>query len=839
MPPSTFLIEKSSQDYICRSCLLGLRKQPPANPAQWGVRRASQAAAKAARAARAARNIPASRQPQAADDSERLKTLKKLGLLQKKDEEHKATVNYFQEDGGKIKKLSGAEEFSKNLQDPGGKMEAELKSMEQDSGYVRTFMDYLFRAENTEEPTRNPEVLKHEMDKMLKQNKPLDSAAIEALDDFSQDLDEESNGRIYVDAAILAKNNWPRAHLDKIIRLNNNLQLAARQLDRRAINKQGFGVWRWYYGARQLLATEWQIVPPATWELLWDIFSVESPKNPNRWHHLHILAKDMNEAGVQLAPKRQLLAIEATFLEGWHKEAIDNHKKKVTTLGADPDTFLDFWQLGFRMYCHTGDLERAERLAEIILTSNYSYDARFLLPLVRALAQKPDTADKAYDVYEEIRRRLGDEMTIEDYDSVISYFLAAQQSEMALSIFVEMMTSGRINLRKSKRSDKLPPSVANEFFVGKWLKRLTLVGDFEGAYNALLHMKSKGVMPRPMVVNVLVGSWLRTGVAENVQRAEDIAWAMINARLQFVHLRQETRGVEGVVPYKPGLKIAYHVAGPGWPKATLETFSLLAENYKDRGLIAKMEELWEAFKRAEMGADTFFMNQLLFSMVRSGRGAEVRNLFRALMERFAASEFNPRGLEPDSWTFLALWQSLTANRLQHWSPESVPKITQESRELFSEMVRYAQNFQQEEAGVNFQLARTIMHTFRRVKDPVSMLVAYRALRQVFNLQDPGSMVLEMVVGTTNLEKAAGDRKMRNQIITATEHTEKFLSQRRQEMVADGELGKNEEMPGDIRSAEMGDYLEMHLEAELAKIKGAEELFVQAASDMGVYDNDDN
>ncbi|KAK6208407.1 hypothetical protein LQW54_006888 [Pestalotiopsis sp. IQ-011] len=833
MPPSTFLIEKSSKDYVCRSCLSALRKQPPSPPVQWSVRSASRAA-KAARATRAARTAPATsnKNTQAGDDSERLQTLRKLGLLQQKEEEHKATVNYFQEDGGKIRRLSGVDEFNSSLTDPGGKMEAELKAMEKDTGHVRSFFDMLFKAE-VEEPTRNPEILKDEVDRVMKKNKTLSPDTINALDDLSTDLYEEPSGPIYIDVNILlGENKWPRHHAEKVIRLNNNLQLAARQLDRGALNKQGFEVWRWYFGARQVLATQWNVVPPATWELLWDIFSVESAKNPNRWHHLHILAKDMNEAGAKLSPKRQLLAIEATFLEGWHKEATDNHKKKVTTLGADPKTFLDFWQLGFRMYCHIGDLERAERLADIVLTSNYPHDVRFLLPLIRAFSQKPDTADKAYELYELIRTRLGDEMTIEDYDSIISCFLGGHQSDLALSIFVEMMTHGRTNLRKL---DKLPPSVANEFFVGKWLKRLTLVGNYEGAYNALLHMKHKGVMPRPMVVNVLVGSWLRTGVVENVERAENLAWAMINSRLQFVQLRQETRGV-GVIPYKPGLRISYQLGGAGWPRATLETFSLLAENYKDRGLIDKMEELWEAFKRAEMGADTFFMNQLLFSMVRSGRGKDVLNLFRTMMEAFA--EPNGKGLQPDSWTFLALWQSLPVNRLQHWSLESVPEILQSCRELFAEMVGYAPQFHREDNGVNFQLARTIMHTFRRMKDPVSMLVAYRALRQVFNLQDPGSMVLEMIVGTTNIEKSAGDSKMRNKIITATQHTEKYLSQRQEEMVADGELGKNEEMPSDVRSAEMGDYLEMHLEAELSKVEGAEQLFVQAASDMGVYNNDD-
>ncbi|KAH6646419.1 hypothetical protein BKA67DRAFT_584239 [Truncatella angustata] len=813
MPSKTLLIERGSKDYICRSCLSSLGRRPPPTPAPWAIRQASQAAARA--------STPRRNKTRAIDDAERLRTLEKLGLLKREKEEERPTVNYFQEDGGKLRRLANVEEFNDALNDPGDQMKTDLQTLERGAGSAKSYFDMLERAEIQEKNARDQEGLELAMKKALYTTKSLGPDAIHALDDLSQDLGDEPTGAIHINIDI---SKWPVHHREKVTRLNNNLQLAARQLDRGNLNKLGFAVWKYYFGARQALSKDWTAVPPATWELLWDIFATESPQNPNRWHHVHILAKDMSKAGVQLFPKRQLMAIEALFLEGWHKEAMENHRRKVTTLGTDPETFVDFWQLGLRMCCHVGDLDKAKRLADTILGSSYQYDIRFLLPLIRAYAQKPETAEKAHDLYRVVQAGLGDAMTIEDYDLIISLFLVAQQPEKALWIFVEMMTSGRVDLRNL---EQLPPSVANEFFVGKWLKRLIGVGDLEGAYNALQHMKSRGVMPRPMVVNVLIGSWLRTGVAENVERAEQIAWAMINSRLQFVKLRAESHKNQDVVSL-PGMKISHKQSGAGWPKATLETFSLLAENYKDRGVLSKMEELWEAFKRAEMGANTFFMNQLLFSLLRNGRGLEVPKLYRAMIQQFEHDK-----LGPDSWTFLALWQALPPNRLQSWKPEDVTQSIVESRRLFAEMVSFAAKFQADDEGVNFQLARTIMHTFRQLKDPLSMLVAFRALRQIFQLKDPGSMVLEMIVGTTNLERAAGDRKMRNKIMTATQHTEQFLSQRQQEMVVDGELRKNEEMPDDVRSAEMADFLEMHLEAELNKIENADELFEQAARDMGV------
>ena len=77
-------------------------------------------------------------------------------------------------------------------------------------------------------------------------------------------------------------------------------------------------------------------MPPETWDLLWRVFSIEADNNPNRMTHVYILAKDMNAAGVSLSDPQQLLAIEAMYVDGWNKEAIENWKRSVSTMGSKP-----------------------------------------------------------------------------------------------------------------------------------------------------------------------------------------------------------------------------------------------------------------------------------------------------------------------------------------------------------------------------------------------------------------------------------------------------------------------------------------------------------------------
>ncbi|KAI1455724.1 hypothetical protein F4805DRAFT_435336 [Annulohypoxylon moriforme] len=772
MPPKTFLVDS----FICRSCLSNLRKKQ--NPtALWALRRSSQTT-------RPLSSASQSHQSQSEQETERQKTLEALGLsIKSKDDE--VLVNYFEQGkGGKLRRLKDNDEFSQSLIDPGGRAEARLKEME----------------EQLEQATQFTKIVEDIWGKQ----------GAEKLRKRAASQDESSDKL----TLLLPDEDWPTPQERKhIAQLNNMIRTVGIKARGGIVNQKRItSLWRYYSAARIALLKKPELVHADIWDLLWQILGAEHANNPNRMSHIHTLARDMEKAGVSLADDQQLLAIEASFITGSKEDAITAHKKLVTTLGAKAETFVEFWQLGLRMYCLTGDIARAERVANTLLESPHEKDARFLLSFIRMCAENPATVEKGFELYQRLRSALGDSMTIEDYDQIISYFLASSQTEYAFYIFVEMMTSKAVDLRGAH---KVPPSVANPFFYGKWLKRLIGAGDLQGAYDVLLNMKSKGVMPQAIVVNGLIGAWLRSNTAENIEKAEAVAWAMINTRMQFLSIRKDMKNLAAFVRLRQ--------YGEGWPRANLETFSLLAENYKERGVHSKMEELWIALRGAEIAPNSFILNQLLSSYLQDGQGKQVAALSRDLLNQYR--------VEPDSWTFLVLWQALPVNRLIQIPLGQFLEEISRTRSLFAEMIGSAHIFA--EGGIDTQLARYILHSFRKLDDKHGLLLAYRALRQVFKFAPPDFLVLEMHVGAMDLEKI-GKGRGGLRLMHAGKQMDSYLRRRHQELIASGHLQVGDDLPEEVKREELGDLLEAYLQNQVPRDEHTEKFLERAAMDMGLH-----
>ncbi|KAI1383207.1 uncharacterized protein F4822DRAFT_419631 [Hypoxylon trugodes] len=773
MPPRTLPVD----NFICRSCLLALRKRTPV--AQWALRRSSSQAAQSF--ASTTRSRLTSEQ-----EAERLKTLETLGLL-KESKDDEISVNYFEQGkGGNLRRLRNQDEFTQSMTDPGGQAETRLKEMEKE----------------LEQATQFSKIVEEIWGKQ----------GAEKLRKRAASQDES----LPKPSLLLPEEEWPAPQERKhIVQLNNMIRTVGRKTRGGVLGpKQINSLWRYYSAARIALSKRWELVHEDIWDLLWQILAADHPNNPNRMSHIHTLAKDMQKAGVTLRDDQQLLALEATFITGFKEEAITTHKKFVTTLGTRPETFVEFWQLGLRMYCLTGDTTRAERVVNTLFESPFEKDPRFLLPFIRMCAENPATVEKGFELYQRLRSELGDSITIDDYDQVISYFLASNETEYAFYTFIEMMTSDTIDLRGGQRG---AASVASPFFYGKWLKRLIGAGDLQGAYNVLLHMKSKGVMPQAIVVNGLIGAYLRSGTAGNMQKAEEIAWSMINTRMQFLSIRKDMKNLASFVRLRQ--------CGEGWPRANLETFSLLAENYKERGLHPKMEQLWAAFREAEIPPNSFILNQLLFSYLQDGQGKRLAELSRDLTSQYQ--------VEPDSWTFMALWQALPINRLIQVQPEQFREEIFNTRSLFAEMAESAHIFA--ENGVDAPLARTVLHTFRKVDDKYGLLLAYRAFRQVFKFTPPDIIILELVVGSMDLEKLAKGRDG-HRLMYASKEVESHMRRRHQELIASGELGASDDIPEDVKREELGNFLEQYLQGQIARLEDENkaQLLIQAAVEMGLH-----
>ncbi|KAH8156588.1 hypothetical protein CIB48_g11658 [Xylaria polymorpha] len=786
MPPRPALFDFGTRNFVCNSCLSALRKRSTVTP--WPIRQSSQAA----NALAPSRTKPRSPEQQA----ERLKTLEALGLL--RDAPSKLTVNYFEQgESGALRRIQDEEEFSKALTDPGGELDARLKEFEDQLRGITDMAKAIAEMGG-----------KEEADKLRRQFARDSDGNTEELLEETDDLSLSS---LAIPIYGLNGNRQDRIH-----RLNNWIRRCSRVREKnKVLPKDVEGLWKSYSAARTTLSGRWHTVPASTWEVLWQILSAEYPFNTSRMLYIYTLAKDMQQSGVSLRPEQQILALEAIFVDGWETEAIENHRRHVSTLGASPETFMPFWQLGLQMYCRVGDLERAQRVASTILESPYEADPRIIQPLIKLCAETPAAVETGFKLYRDLRASLGDSMTIEDYDIIISYFLASRNTEYALFIFVDMMKSGSVDLVGAQH---YPPSIANPFFFGKWLKRLIGAGDLEGAFNVLHFMRSQGITPRPLQVNGLIGAWLRSGVADNVQKADDVAWAMINTRIQFVELRRRKLDLPSMSLYQ---------CGDGWPRATLETFSLLAESYLERGLAAKMDPLWESFQEAEITPDSFFLNQLLFSLLPEGKGDAVLPTYQEMFNRFS--------LKPDSHTFMALWQALPANRFTRVTQRDLNVEASRTRALFAEMIKHASIFKSKD-GMEMDefLARNILHSFRKIRDHAGLLLAYRALRRIFGYNPPDMVVFEILIGTLDLARLA-KRKEGSKLIRARANLDHYLTHRHRELVLSGKVNEGEEMPIELRVEETGDFLELQLETTLSDLEtdDAQRLATEAAEEMGL------
>ncbi|KXH49048.1 pentatricopeptide repeat domain-containing protein [Colletotrichum simmondsii] len=607
---------------------------------------------------------------------------------------------------------------------------------------------------------------------------------------------------------------WSFNQRKRIVRLNTLLSRTTKEMRRGedVTAKTAQTVWKTYGAARQSLAKAWAHVPQDVWNLLWDILSLDDAKNPSRLTYLSLLARDMSEAKVALSPSQQLVTVEAMFVDGWEAKAIENWKRCMSTLGdSGADTFKEFWELGVRMFCQHGDLVQGERAVNKLLERQL--DPRILLPYIRSCATNPNAEPriKAWDAYRRMRDLLGSSMGLEDYDQVISFFLTTGQTEYALQAFVDMMSSSTVEL---SGRDRLPSQIGNKFFFGKWLKRLIGAGDLDGAHSVFEFMRFKGIEAASIQVNGLIGAWQRSGGADNLEKADKLAWQMINARVEFVENRRRLSTMEGPVRTVE-VSVKSHTAA--MPKATLETFSLLAENYRLRSLHGELAKLWDAFREAEISPDAFMMNQLLESHSQNGNISEARQLYQTLVY--------DRQVKPDPYTFMALWKMLGANRLHNIAGDELVNETRITRETFAEMVRFASVFKPD--GLDGQIARKILHTFRRLKDKIGIVVALQAFKAVFDFTPPEVLALEMMMETTSLawETTQARQKLRLIKRKIDSHVET-----RQKSIG-GSLTLDE-MSLKQRGEEYSSYLQTAYMQEAGELAKGQVSMV--AKEMGVY-----
>lgn len=556
----------------------------------------------------------------------------------------------------------------------------------------------------------------------------------------------------------IQKTNKALSHLNRSIERCTVL-LRKNELDNSHISKS----WSYFVQAKSVLSDPQRLVPTNAWNDLWAIFSWESDRNPHRMAHILGLCNAMGGQGVQLSDEQQLLQMEAAYSEGYELVATENWKRLCPSLGNTDSTAMAFWELGVRLWSRQGDIGRAERACQAVLdraSASTPADSRVLLHLIRAYASTSDLADaeKGFRLYRRMRdlaAELDKPMEIDDYDDVISIFLTTGHTDYAMYAFTDMIYSGTVNLYGNK---KLPSSLKNNFFFGKWLKRLIGARDLDGAYKVLVFMQDNGVMAAAVQVNGLIGAWFRSRTTENRKKAELLAWSMIHARKAFVDLRQRERSVDWPIRLYDGRPNKSEHKGDDLdytmvPRATAETFILLAENYRERGLFRRLEELFVAYKECEIGGDAMMMNELIMAAVAQGDAEKARELYDLMVHEHA--------ILPNTDTYAILFKSLPINSLQgrqlrQIAPELSVESQRQARAFFRDMISssglHLRRRTTRHSGLSEEQVKLILHSFRKCADWAGLIVALVCLRDLMRFKITRNVLLEMIAEHERIDR---------------------------------------------------------------------------------------
>ena len=525
-------------------------------------------------------------------------------------------------------------------------------------------------------------------------------------------------------------------------------------------------LWHTYFRYRHTIRSCLEVIPSSVWDELWDECRVGIVSNMDRMKRVKILGEDMSSANMPLDPTRNLLYIEAIFISGDRKIAV---KEWETLQQASEDTIhsVEFYELGVRMYCQMGDVERACRIAEVSGSHGQKPGHfRTLLPIIQALLSSKDklSVQRAWALYIRMQYSSGSQMTMEDYDVVTSMFLAANEPDLALGAFKDMMLTGstsapsqnspaqyvkvmgvnqlvsmsieerELDWESSRTLANLPAQFNNRFFFGSWIKKLIGEGKLDAAKQVFDLMQDRRMKPDSKHMNGLIGAWFRQGHEKSRILAEGLAWKMIRARLQFVESRNAASAYKLANPMRvvvtDDLESNEHLSLV--PSATIETFAILIEQYRRRQKPGLIPNLLNAMRNAQIRPSTYFLNQLLLCHRRANEAGLAWDTYYTLSRS--------NGARPDLDTYGILWNLM--KKATNPVTGSYPQRIVTCRRLFADMMERGG-----EDGLSQETYNAIILSFSQMSDQAGIAVALRALQFRFgmypNMETTRTIVLHL------------------------------------------------------------------------------------------------
>ena len=563
-------------------------------------------------------------------------------------------------------------------------------------------------------------------------------------------------------------------------------------------------VWKSYRRCKQAMPGFVGALPPNVLDIVWESQATAQLSKATRSTHLQTLAEDASSVDRPLATPQILSYIDALHQGGATTQALEQWESYQAELSQKKEDLEEYWMQGVRLFAAESNPQRAQDIALAFLANDRSRQPRVLIPVITAWGRMPgkDAEVKAWALYLQLKTMLGPDMTMEDYDQISIGLLTAGRLDTAVAIFKDMMVTGQDpandstalyqaalglagNLHASSIDERavnkvslsaltmLPRRFQNRFFYASWMKKLIGMGEVDSAALVIELMYERGVRPDAKHLNGLIAAWLRDGSASARDKAERLAWSMIQHRIDAAWKRfQPTEPT-------PRVQVKHDEVEPiripkfmkrEVPHAGIETFSILLLHYTRRGDDDMVKYLVKCLGDAHIQPNSYFMNHLLYAELRK---QDIRSLW-------AKFKMMSTSVRPDLETYACLWDcaKLQYDRGRTAFDSGFPS----ARELYGNMVQWYSQLSprvQRTTAEEFskELYDQIVRCFCLSKDLAGTLVALQSMRAVFGFAPDDTTARMIVLQVARLAGVpAGTPKHRLRRLSSTPRSKESVGQ---------------------------------------------------------------
>lgn len=625
-------------------------------------------------------------------------------------------------------------------------------------------------------------------------------------------------------------------------------------------------------------------LPDQAWDILWSSQWTYLPdsENHNLVDRLAELAYDM-EGALQLGPAIRIpKTFEDLFFGGEQEKALSLWEEDYGRCGEHGQEYeAEHLEVGARLHALAGNARRARDIMEQLYMLFPSWDTSVMVDVFRAHTSSDNKEQHAIakDIYDAMKERKADKITIQDYDAWLMGFIKMKHLRYAEAVFRDLVHDGHVSLTESvediaavlKRFHMLEqlgmdvhsktnlaldalavlPRSYHFYLFSDWMKTAVAENAPQVTVQIMDIMLQRGYTPETTHLNLLLKSLFRSKNDPSVLKAENIGWGMIDEAC-----KARTCPIATSVPDQiywhathPTDLMEYKNSDGKLAVANTTTVALMMHHHGKKLQWEHVDYLMRQFKEQNMKPNETILNVMLDNSCRKGSYAEVWATYQSFTNPTSEAD----AVFPTGSSMRQLWKTLRLALGDHETRDD-PKLPN-PRELLKETVKWWRKCKFRPDAARFHMGLTgrdkgaltklVMHCFSYTQDLAGSLVAIHVLRWEFNILPTEEMetILKRQVGFVdmtleNKTVRAGFKRSNASGSNAKRvaRVYELLKTRREEEMAKQGLRwdmMSAEQRGDLRLQVMSDFVRVKLGEEYSP-ELVEKMISVAAWSVGVY-----